>query len=348
MDSSPTNLPANQATADARKGRLVDRFGRVHTSLRVSVTDRCNIRCSYCMPLQVRFRPRDEILRFEEIERFVQIAASLGVNHVRITGGEPLVRKDVPLLVRKLSSVPGIVDLALTTNGILLTQQAAALQEAGLHRLNISLDAISEENFRRIARRDGVRRVLDGILAARRAGFQRIRLNAVAMRGITEPEIVPLAHFAREHAIELRFIEFMPLDGDGHWNDRRVLSGDEILEALSAEFGPLTPAARPDPSQPAVDFDFADGLGRVGLIRSVTAPFCGDCDRLRLTAEGKVRNCLFATGDFDARSLLRSGAGDGEIAELIRNCILAKKAGHGADSPEFLERPDRSMYEIGG
>jgi cyclic pyranopterin phosphate synthase len=300
------------------------------------------------MPLQVRFKPRDEILRFEEIERFVRIAASFGVDHVRITGGEPLVRKDVPLLVQKLSRVHGIVDLALTTNGILLTQQAAALKEAGLHRLNISLDAISEESFRLIARRDGVQRVLDGVLAARRAGFQRIRLNAVAMRGITEPEIVPLAQFARKHAVELRFIEFMPLDGDAQWNDSRVLSGDEILAVLSAEFGPLTTAARPDPSQPAVDFDFADGLGRVGLIRSVTAPFCGDCDRLRLTAEGKVRNCLFASGEYDARSLLRSGAGDDEIAGLIRDCIQAKKAGHGVDSPEFLVRPDRAMYEIGG
>lgn len=348
MDSPLSNLSRTPATADAGNSRLVDRFGRVHTSLRVSVTDRCNIRCSYCMPLQVRFKPRDEILTFEEIERFVRISASLGVDHVRITGGEPLVRKDVPLLVRKLSHVPGIVDLALTTNGILLTQHVAALKEAGLHRLNISLDAIGEENFKRIARRDGVQRVLDGIRAARQAGFQKIRLNAVALRGITEPEIIPLAQFAREHGIELRFIEFMPLDGDGHWKDEQVLPGDEILATLSAEFGPLTPAVRPDPSQPAVDYDFADGIGRVGFIRSVTAPFCGDCDRLRLTAEGKVRNCLFAAGDCDVRSLLRSGAGDAEIAEVIRDCIQAKKAGHGVDSPEFLVRPDRAMYEIGG
>jgi cyclic pyranopterin phosphate synthase len=326
----------------------VDRFGRVHRNLRVSVTDRCNIRCFYCMPLEnVQFKPRHEILSFEEIERFVRVAAGLGINRIRMTGGEPLVRHDVDRLVARLVRVPGIDDVALTTNGILLTQQAKRLKRAGLHRLNISLDTLSEERFQKIARREGLQRVLDGIAAAREAGFERIRLNAVAIRDLTEEDIVPLVAFARRHGLEMRFIEFMPLDGDEHWEGRQVLSGAEIRRRLEDAFGPLVPAPRDHPSQPAVDFDFADGGGRVGLINPVTEPFCGDCDRLRLTAEGQVRNCLFSIEEWDARALLRGDGSDEQLAELMCECVGAKRAGHGIDSEDFV-RPKRAMYQIGG
>jgi len=327
---------------------LVDSFGRVHTSLRISVTDRCNIRCFYCMPDEnIRFKPRHELLTFEEIERFAKVVAGLGVHKLRLTGGEPLVRAELPKLVARLARLPGIDDLALTTNGILLAEQAAALKAAGLKRLNISLDALREETFRTIARRDGLDRVLAGIFAAQRIGFERIRLNAVAIRGITEEEVVPLGAFAREHGLELRFIEFMPLDAENHWSSEQVLGGEEIRELLEAEFGPLLPAARPDPSQPATDFAFADGCGKIGFINPVTQPFCGDCNRLRLTAEGQVRNCLFSVVEWDARELLRGDASDAEIAQLVRDCVAAKKPGHGIDSPQFV-KPQRAMYQIGG
>jgi cyclic pyranopterin phosphate synthase len=327
---------------------LIDRFGRVHTNLRISVTDRCNIRCLYCMPDdQVRFKPRRELLTFEEIERFVRVVARLGVRRLRITGGEPLVRAQLPTLVRSLAAVPGITDLAMTTNGILLAEQAAALREAGLQRLNISLDAVSEATFQQIARRSGLQRVLDGIRAAKSQGFSQVRLNAVAIRGVTEHEIVPLAEFARQEGLELRFIEFMPLDGDRNWRDDCVLTGIEVRARLAERFGPLEPAERPDANQPAVVYRYADGRGRVGFIDSVTLPFCEQCNRLRITAEGQVRNCLFSTQEWDARALLRGGGSDADLADLVRACVGAKKTGHGSDSPGFV-RPRRAMFQIGG
>ena len=327
---------------------LIDSLGRVHTNLRISVTDRCNIRCFYCMPDEnIRFKPRHEILSFEEIERFARNVARLGVNKLRFTGGEPLVRAELPVLVERLAAIAGIEDIALTTNGILLAEQAEPLKAAGLRRLNISLDALNETTFRTIARRDGLDRVLAGIFAAQRVGFEKIRLNAVAIRGITEDEVVPLGQFARQHGLEMRFIEFMPLDAEQHWQAAQVLGGEEIRARLEAAFGPLLPAARPDPSQPATDFVFADGIGRIGFINPVTQPFCSDCNRLRLTAEGKVRNCLFSMVEWDARELLRGGASDDDIAQLVRDCVAAKKPGHGIDSPEFV-RPERAMYQIGG
>ena len=329
-------------------GPLIDRFGRVHTSLRISVTDRCNIRCFYCMPNEnVQFRKREELLTFEEMVRFVQVVARLGVRKLRLTGGEPLVRSNLPELVRRLAPIDGIDDIALTTNGILLADHAEALRDAGLKRLNVSLDAMSEDTFHRIARRDGLDRVLAGIEAATRAGFKRIRLNAVAIRGITEPEIVPLVRYARQHDCELRFIEFMPLDAEQHWNSSQVLAGEEIREKIEAQFGPLIPAPRPDPSQPATDYEFTDGGGMIGFINPVSQPFCGDCNRLRITAEGQVRNCLFSNVEWDARDLLRRGGDDEQLAQLVRDCVAAKKAGHGIDSPEFL-RPERAMFQIGG
>lgn len=327
---------------------LIDTFGRRHNSLRISVTDRCNIRCFYCMPDEnIRFRPRSELLTFEEIERFVQVVAQAGVDKLRLTGGEPLVRSELHRLVRRLAAIEGIRDLALTTNGLLLAEQAEALREAGLKRVNISLDALDEATFQRIARRPGLDRVLEGIAAARRVGFEQIRLNTVAIRGITEPELVPLAQFAREHDFELRFIEFMPLDAENNWQNASVLTGDEIRSHLERAIGQLVPAPRPDPSQPAVDFRFADGRGAIGFINPVSSPFCGDCNRLRLTAEGRVRNCLFSTVEWDARRLLRSGGKDEELLQLVRDCVLAKKPGHGIDSHDFV-KPERAMYQIGG
>jgi len=327
---------------------LVDTLGRVHTNLRISVTDRCNIRCFYCMPDEnIRFKPRDELLTFEEIARFTRIAARLGVTKLRLTGGEPLVRANLPELVEQLVRIPGIQDVALTTNGLTLADHAAALRQAGLTRLNISLDSLREETFQRIARRPGLDRVLKGIFAAREAGFDNIRLNAVAIAGVTDDEIVPLGQFARENDFELRFIEFMPLDAEGNWETDQVIPGDKIRRALEEAYGPLIPAARPDLSQPAVDFQFADGQGRIGFINPVSQPFCSDCNRLRVTAEGQVRNCLFSTTEWDARAQLRSEASDEAIAEMLHDCVHAKKPGHGIDSPDFL-KPERAMYQIGG
>jgi cyclic pyranopterin phosphate synthase len=327
---------------------LVDSFGRVHTSLRISVTDRCNIRCFYCMPLEdVRFLPREEILSFEEIARFARIVASLGVRKLRLTGGEPLVRAELPKLIASLAAIEDIDDLALTTNGILLADQALALRNAGLRRVNISLDTLSEATFQRISRREGLDRVLAGIEAAQRVGFDSVRLNAVAIRGVTEDEVISLAAYARNRGLELRFIEFMPLDAEGQWDNEQVLSGAKIRTILDSEFGPLVPARRDDPSQPAVDYEFADGSGRIGFINPVTQPFCGDCNRLRLTAEGQIRNCLFSTVEWDARAMLRGGSSDEELVQLVRDCVAAKKPGHGIDSADFL-RPKRAMYQIGG
>ncbi len=280
----------------------------------------------------VRFVPRRELLSFEEIERFVRVVAGLGVNKLRLTGGEPLVRQGLPGLIRRLSDTPGITDLALTTNGILLEEQAGELKSAGLHRLNISLDTLRPEMFERISRRKGLDRVLAGIAAARRIGFERIRLNAISIRGMTEEEIIPLARFAREHALELRFIEYMPLDADGGWDMAQVLGGDDVRATIEREIGRLEPVTGGDPSQPATDYRYVDGAGRVGFINPVTQNFCGACNRLRLTAEGQVRNCLFSTVEWDARAILRGGGSDDQLADLLRDCVGAKKPGHGIEN----------------
>ena len=329
-------------------GPLVDSYGRVHTDLRISVTDRCNIRCFYCMPAEgVQFRSHAEILSFEEIERFAEVATRLGIRKLRLTGGEPLVRKHVPRLVEKLAAVPGIDDLAMTTNGILLGEYAESLKAAGLGRLNISLDTLDPNIFRRIARSDGLPQVLEGIEAARRAGFQRIKLNALAIRDLTEDAIVPLARFAREHQLELRFIEFMPVDGDQQWNRDRVLSGKEILDVLSRSIGPLEAVLPSGPRAAATEYRFRDGGAPVGMICSVTEPFCDHCNRLRLTADGKIRNCLFSTQQWDVRALLRGGGTPQQLAHMVRAAVGAKKKAHGTDEGEFA-RYDRPMHQIGG
>jgi GTP 3',8-cyclase len=327
---------------------LVDAFGRVHTSLRISVTDRCNIRCFYCMPAEgVVFRPRAELLTFEEIERVIRALTPLGIAKLRLTGGEPLVRAELPRLVEKLAGISGLSDLALTTNGMLLEEQAPALKRAGLKRLNISIDTLREETFERITRRQGLDRVLAGIAAAQAAGFDEIRLNAVAIRGLTEVEIIPLVEFARERELELRFIEFMPLDAEHRWSNDQLLTGADVRGVVEKRWGKLIPALRANPSQPAVDYQFSDGRGSIGFINPVSEPFCADCNRLRLTAEGQVRNCLFSAVEWDARRVLRSGGSDDELRTLVRTAVAAKAAAHGIGTSDF-HQPERAMYQIGG
>ena len=328
---------------------LVDAFGRVHTDLRVSVTDRCNLRCTYCMPVDAVFRPTAELLSFAEIERVVRVAAGLGIRSVRLTGGEPLLRPGLPALVARLAKVPGIADVALTTNGVLLDALAAPLAAAGLRRLNVSLDSLRPEVFAAVARRTGLERVLAGFAAAARAGFESVRVNAVSIRGLTEGEIVPLTRFCTREGFHLRFIEFMPLDGESAWSQGSVLAGAEVRAVLAAAFGPLEPVPPPDAGQPAVDYRLPGG-GIVGFIDPVTAPFCERCDRLRLTADGQFRNCLFSTTEWDARAVLRAPAEDGvdeRVAALLRDCVAAKRAAHGIGTAAFA-RPDRAMYQIGG
>ena len=328
--------------------RIVDSFGRVHTNLRISVTDRCNIRCFYCMPLEnVNFLPRQQLLTFDEIVRFTRVAAEMGVNRIRLTGGEPLVRRELWRLIEMLNSIDGIEDIAMTTNGILLAQHAKQLKESGLTRLNVSLDALDEESFREIARRDGLSKVLHGIQVAKDVGFANIRLNTVAISGVNESQIIPLAKFSRAEGLHLRFIEFMPLDAEENWQKADVLSGEMIRSQISKAIGELKPSNRTDPSQPATDFHYVDGQGSVGFINSVSQPFCQSCNRLRITSEGQVRNCLFSTAEWDARELLRNDASDTELRQLMLDCVQAKAAGHGSNDMKFV-RPEKAMYQIGG
>jgi cyclic pyranopterin phosphate synthase len=327
---------------------LVDSFGRAHDNLRISVTDRCNIRCFYCMPeTGVQFMERNEILSFEEIERFVRVAVRLGITKLRVTGGEPLVRRDLPVLIRKLVDIPGIRDLALTTNAVLLEEMAQPLYEAGLRRINIHLDTLDPERFKRITRRDDLARVLAGIDACLRLGYGPVKLNAVAVKGLTEPDIVPIARFCRERNMEPRFIEFMPLDAQQLWDRTRVLSADEMIRVLSREISPLVDIPDRDPRAPATEYRYADNGGRVGFIASVTRPFCLNCNRIRLTSDGKLRYCLFAIEEADVKSLLRSGASDDQIAALIRSNVQGKWIGHEINSTRFVP-PPRPMYAIGG
>jgi cyclic pyranopterin phosphate synthase len=327
---------------------LIDSYGRVHDNLRISVTDRCNIRCLYCMPEEgVKFVPKDGILAFEEIERFARISVGLGVSKIRLTGGEPTVRKDLPVLVRMLASIAGVRDIGLTTNGVLLADLAADLYAAGLRRLNIHLDTLDRERFRAIARRDELGRVLAGIEAAIRAGFRPIKINVVAVKDLVEPDVVPLARFGRERGLEIRYIEFMPLDAQGLWAGGKVLRMDDILEMLASGIGPLDPLPDPDPRAPALEYRFRDGVGKVGFIASVSKPFCLNCNRIRLTADGQLRYCLFALEETDVKGLLRGGASDAGIASVIRETVGKKWIGHEINNAKFVP-PPRPMYAIGG
>lgn len=330
------------------QNQLIDSFGRVHNNLRISVTDRCNIRCFYCMPSEdVQFVHRSKIMSFEEIVRFVRLVAPLGVNKIRLTGGEPLVRKDVPALVKMLAEIPGIEDIGITTNGILLPQYAQQLYDAGLRRINISLDALNAEKFKEITRRDEYAKVREGILSAHAAGFNPVKINAVSIRNMTEEEIIPFGQLARETGAEIRFIEFMPLDADNQWEREKVLFAHEIQEILSRGIMPLVPEEQHDKSAPASNFVFEDGVGRIGFISSISAPFCMSCNRFRLTADGKLRNCLFSLEETDIRELFRIEAPDQQILEAVRASIAAKKEGHEINTARFIQ-PDRPMYSIGG
>jgi cyclic pyranopterin phosphate synthase len=326
--------------------QLVDTFGRVHNNLRISVTDRCNLRCSYCMEEEVVFMDRAELLSFEEMARFVKIAVPLGINKIRLTGGEPLLRRDLFRLVEMLNALGGIDDIGLTTNGMLLAQQAAALHAAGLRRLNVSLDTLDPGRFQELTRRPGLEKVIEGVLEAKRVGFHPIKLNAVSMRGLTETEVVPLARFARTHGLEMRFIEYMPIGAD-QWERSKVYFAHEILEQLEHAFGPIVPADHYDPRAPAMEFQYLDGSGSIGIIASISRPFCSNCNRMRLTADGRLRNCLFALDEVDIKTPLRTGATDDAIAEIIRDNVRAKWEGHEINTARFI-KPLRTMHAIGG
>jgi cyclic pyranopterin phosphate synthase len=337
---------SSQLAAAPAEGPLVDTFGRIHDNLRISLTDRCNIRCFYCMPEDARdFAPLSSHLTSDEIVRFVSVAKSLGIRKVRLTGGEPLLRRDLPALIEALSELC-LDELALTTNGVLLAQQAKTLYDAGLRRLNIHLDSLDRERFRQITRRDDLERVLAGIEQAIATGYRSVKLNAVAMKHLNEGDVVPLARFAREQNLEIRYIEFMPLDAQDLWSRERVLTADDMIAMIEAEFGPLVEVPDADPRAPATEYRYADGGGRVGFIASVSRPFCLNCNRLRLTSDGKLRYCLFAREEFDVAHLLRSGTDD-ELIPAIRSAIWRKWRGHSINSPLFAA-PSRPMYSIGG
>jgi cyclic pyranopterin phosphate synthase len=329
---------------------LVDGYGRIHRDLRISVTDRCNLRCTYCMPEEgMEWLPRSEVLTFEEMERIASLMVSYGgIESIRLTGGEPTLRAHLPMLVARLAALrtpAGVpVDLALTTNGVTLEHQADALRDAGLRRINVSLDTLRPDRFQQLTRRDEMHRVLAGIDAAVTAGFDPVKVNVVVMAGVNDDEVVDLARFGRERGVEVRFIEFMPLDADGGWRRDAVVSREEIVARIGAVF-PLAPAHRGH--APAERFRYLDGAGTVGVIASVTQPFCGDCDRVRLSAEGAIRNCLFALDEIDLRAPLRAGATDDELLALIAGNVAGKWAGHAIDQVQFV-RPRRSMSQIGG
>lgn len=322
---------------------LVDTFGRKATDLRISVTDRCNYRCVYCMPSHVEWMPKPEILTFEEIRTLAEIFASEGVNEIRLTGGEPLVRKDLHRLVLMLREIEGIESISLTTNGFYLKQQARQLFDAGIRRINISLDSLRPDRFAEITRNDSFDQVMEGIDEAKRTGFDPIKINCVAIRDFNDDEIVDFLRWGAEKKLEIRFIEFMPLDGDHKWDRQNVLTQSEILER-AAQSGAIATVSE---GQPAPASKYSHGAGGFGVIPSVTEPFCAHCSRIRLTADGKFRNCLFALEETDLRGPLRSGMPPGELATLIRNSVLRKWAGHKIGESDFVQ-PDRAMYAIGG
>jgi cyclic pyranopterin phosphate synthase len=326
---------------------LMDGHGRPINDLRVSVTDRCNFRCQYCMPAEgLPWLERNAVLHFEEIERLVRIFASMGVTDVRLTGGEPLVRRDFPKLVAMLSPIEGIRDLSLTTNGYLLERDAAALVAAGISRVNVSLDSLEKDRFFQMTRRDSLAQVLRGLeTLAKHPEVHPIKVNAVAMRGFTEQEAIPFAEFARSTAFQVRFIEFMPLDADHAWSPDQVLTGDELREIIGAVY-PIEEVPR-EPSATARVFRFLDGKGEIGFINPVSEPFCSDCNRIRLTAEGRLRTCLFSINETDLREPLRTGASDDEIATIVREAVWRKELKHHVGEKGF-QQPPRSMSAIGG
>ncbi len=326
---------------------LLDGHGRLIGDLRVSVTDRCNFRCQYCMPAEgLPWIERSGILTFEEIARLVTLLAAMGVHDVRLTGGEPLVRRNFPALARMLSDIDDVEDLSVTTNGFLLERDAQALVEAGINRFNVSVDSLQRDRFYELTRRDALPQVLRGLEIL--AGFPEahpIKINAVAIRGFTETEVLPFAEFARRTPYEMRFIEYMPLDADHAWTPEQVLGGAEIRELISAVY-PLEPEPR-EPHATARVYRFADGRGRIGFINPVSEPFCGDCNRIRLTADGRLRTCLFSLNETDLREPLRLGASDADLEEIIRGAVWRKELKHHVGERGFIQ-PGRTMSAIGG
>ncbi|MBI5774126.1 MAG: GTP 3',8-cyclase MoaA [Verrucomicrobia bacterium] len=349
---------------------LADSFGRVMCDLRVSVTDRCNFRCLYCLPeteeaanfyrtkfdavknpnpLQpaaLQWKPKSQLLTFEEIERVVRVAVARGINKIRITGGEPLLRQGVEQLIARIAQIPGVEDLAMTTNGFHFSQKAEALRAAGLRRVSFSLDSLDEKNFKRMTGRDGLSEVLAGIRKARELGMNPVKVNAVVIRGINDNEIEALADFARTEQLSLRFIEFMPLDSGHTWLADLVVPGREILQRLQARHA-LVQSKPSHAAETARRWKFADGAGEIGIIAPVTEPFCGFCNRLRLTADGKIRTCLFSLGEHDLKPLLRGSADDAQLEERLRGIVWQKEERHHIGEPGFVQ-PERSMSCIGG
>ena len=350
-----------------RADLLIDSHGRILRDLRVSITDRCNFRCLYCLPeteaaqnfyrgrwatlpnptpIARQWQPKSKILTFEEIERAVRLAVDLGIQKVRLTGGEPLLRHDVEQLVALLAKIPGISDLAMTSNGFLFPQKGRALRDAGLQRISFSLDSLDRENFKKITGRDGLDEVLASISLARELGLNPVKVNAVIIRGINDHEIEGLAEFAREGNLSFRFIEFMPLDSARAWQKELVVSGREILQRLQARHR-LLPVSSENQSETARRWRFSDGRGEIGIIAPVSEPFCGHCNRLRLTADGKVRTCLFSVVEHDLRSLLRSDASDTAIGDWLQSVVWQKEDRHHIGEPDFVQ-PQRTMSCIGG
>jgi len=326
---------------------LRDGHGRLIGDLRVSVTDRCNFRCQYCMPAEgLPWLGREEILTFEEITRLVGVMAAMGVHDVRLTGGEPLVRREFPRLVSMLSDVEDVAEISVTTNGFLLERDAEALVRAGINRFNVSVDSLQRDRFYELTRRDALPQVLRGLaLLATFPDAHPIKVNAVAMRGFTEEEVLPFAELARQTSYEVRFIEFMPLDADRAWTPDQVLTGAEIRAAIDAVY-PLEREPR-EPHATARVYRFADGQGRIGFINPVSEPFCADCNRIRLTADGRLRTCLFSLNETDLRGPLRAGADDSKLELIIRDAVWRKELKHDVGEPGFI-RPARSMSAIGG
>lgn len=364
-------VPVLPGRLSGMRGELRDEHGRVMRDLRVSITDRCNFRCVYCLPeteeaanfyrtrfdalrnprpaksipLNYEWKPKHEILRFEEIERVVRVAVSLGIQKVRVTGGEPLLRRDVAQLIAALARIPGVEDLAMTTNGFLFGEKAEALRTAGLRRVSISLDSLDRGRFQTMTGRDGLPAALAAIEQAQRLGFAPVKVNAVIIGGMNDHEIEALAEFARDRRLSLRFIEFMPLDSNRAWQRDLVVSGRTILERLRARFE-LVPVAG-HPTETARRWAFADGSGEIGIIAPVTEPFCGHCNRLRLTADGKIRTCLFSLEEHDLRPWLREESSDEALAERLIEIVTHKEAGHRIGQPDFVQ-PARTMSCIGG
>ncbi|TAL00569.1 MAG: GTP 3',8-cyclase MoaA [Verrucomicrobia bacterium] len=357
-----------------RPGSLVDSHGRILRDLRVSLTDRCNFRCLYCLPeteaaqnfyrghwaqmpdaapIARQWVPRTQLLSFEEIERVVRLFVAHGITKIRLTGGEPLLRNDADHLVGKLAKISGIEDLAMTTNGFLFAQKARALREAGLRRVSFSLDSLDRDNFKKMTGRDGLNEVLQSIALAQELGFAPVKVNAVVIREINDHEIESLADFAREKNLSLRFIEFMPLDSARAWQKEMVVTGKEILARLqvhatrNTQPAGLIPVQPDNPSSTSKRWSFPDGRGEIGIIAPVSEPFCGHCNRIRLTADGKIRTCLFSVTEHDLRSRLRTGASDEQIAAWLREIVLGKEARHHIGEPDFVA-PERSMSCIGG